>query len=123
MALDSLYKENCVPITVTEKKAVLSELDLLAEGKTSEVSFREVLAHVLAKECMRLPTSFTVPTAPQEPPVPIWVWNCTQHADIRKVPRVLNKIAYGNLLVFSVPLARVEKLSCTANACEEPNLS
>lgn len=50
----------------------MREPGVLAEGKTSEVSFREVLAHVLAKECVLLPTSFTVPTAPQEPPVPAW---------------------------------------------------
>lgn len=51
---------------------MLSELGLPAEGKTSEVSFRELLAHVLAEESMRLSTHFTVPTAPQESPVPTW---------------------------------------------------
>lgn len=73
-----------------------------------------------------LPTSFTVPTAPQESAVPTWAWNCTQCADIRRVPRVLNTIPYGNLLVFSVPLAQLASDTFLYSHClwgTEPELT
>lgn len=69
-SLEFIVQRKLCPNSSNRKKAMLSELGLLAEGKTSEVSFREVLTHMLAKEYLPLPTSFTVPTAPQEPPVP-----------------------------------------------------
>lgn len=115
---------HCTETTVSQQqgqeKAVLSEPGRLAEGKTSEVSFRE------PKHACMLPTSFTVPTAPQESAVPTWAWNCTQRAVIRRVPRMLNTIPYGNLLVFSVPLAQLASDTFLYSHClwgTEPELT
>lgn len=69
MVTNSSYNKDCVATAATVK-AMLSEPDLLAENKTSEVSFRVLLSHVLAKEYSSLTTSFAGPTAPQESPVP-----------------------------------------------------